>query len=421
MSTGAVNQLLALGPQDTYITGSPQAFFFTSSYVQYVNFAGVAILQSISGPTSFGSRFTVDVSRSGDNVGRVLFEIALGNVQTTSAPMQFAWVNDLAYAMMQQLDVQVGGVTIDTHFGEFYSIWDQLTVPAEKWEGRNKMVGQQNFQYDQSDPSNIVTYTNGLQTLTGNMPAYVLYLAAKFWFCDNSGLTIPLSSILYNNIRLIFQIRPAAQCYITTNSATFVSGAEPRISNINCWVEYFVFTPQVREAFAAQPHEYLITQLQYYTEAVATAAPNIRMTFNHPTKEMIFVIREDAAYAAGQWNNWTTYNSGTLPAGYNVGDNSIINGTLLINNQRRFDTRIGKWFNLYNTYYYHTRVPYSNGINVIPFGFSPESEQPMGTLNFSKIDSTQLQIALVNISSSNTGTIFVFCRNVNRLDRKSVV
>ena len=61
-----------------------------------------------------------------------------------------------------------------------------------------------------------------------------------------------------------------------------------------------------RKNFAKSPHEYLITQLQEINESVTMAKPNIRLNFNHPTKELIWIIQEDAAVEPNV-NDWTNY------------------------------------------------------------------------------------------------------------------
>jgi len=50
-----------------------------------------------------------------------------------------------------------------------------------------------------------------------------------------------------------------------------------------------------RRRFAQNPHEYLITQLQFTgDESVGSSSNKIKLNFNHPVKELIWVVQPDA-------------------------------------------------------------------------------------------------------------------------------
>ena len=49
-----------------------------------------------------------------------------------------------------------------------------------------------------------------------------------------------------------------------------------------------------RRRFAQNPHEYLITQLQFTgDESVGSSSNKIKLNFNHPVKELIWVVQPD--------------------------------------------------------------------------------------------------------------------------------
>lgn len=64
--SGAVAQLLALGDQDKYLTGSPQVSFFRSMYRQSTKFAQSVERQTMSGNPNPGSMTSVIIDRKGD-------------------------------------------------------------------------------------------------------------------------------------------------------------------------------------------------------------------------------------------------------------------------------------------------------------------------------------------------------------------
>ena len=136
------------------------------------------------------------------------------------------------------------------------------------------------------------------------------------------------------------------------------------------------------------------------------------MNFNHPCKELIWVIKPDAATtptAAPYWNNFTNRNSDNQ---YVLSKNPVTLAKIQLNGNDRFAERRGSYFNLVQPYQHHDNTPniFNNGINVYSFAIKPEEHQPSGTLNMSRIDT-----AVLSVASSVTGTIYIFTVNYNVL------
>ena len=61
------------------------------------------------------------------------------------------------------------------------------------------------------------------------------------------------------------------------------------------YVDYVYLDTDERRRMAQNPHEYLIEQLQYTgAESVGSSSNKIRLNFNHPCKELIWVVQPDA-------------------------------------------------------------------------------------------------------------------------------
>ena len=60
------------------------------------------------------------------------------------------------------------------------------------------------------------------------------------------------------------------------------------------YVDYVFLDTDERRRMAQNPHEYLITQLQTTgDESVGSSSNKIKLTFNHPVKELIWVVQPD--------------------------------------------------------------------------------------------------------------------------------
>ena len=75
--------LVATGAQDVYLTGKPEITFFKALHRRHTNFSMESIDQTLLGPTGFGSKFNVTVSRNGDLVYRVWLEVDLPKLEST--------------------------------------------------------------------------------------------------------------------------------------------------------------------------------------------------------------------------------------------------------------------------------------------------------------------------------------------------
>jgi len=190
------------------------------------------------------------------------------------------------------------------------------------------------------------------------------------------------------------------------------------LTSASLWVDYIFLDTDERRRFAQLSHEYLIEQLQFTGADTVTgnstnSMKTIRMNFNHPCKELVWVVKPDTAtdnvVAAPYWNNFTDRNTDNQ---YILGRNPITQAKIQLNGNDRFAERKGSYFSLVQPYQHHEFTPslFNNGINVYSFAIKPEDHQPSGTLNMSRIDT-----AVLSVSSSVNGTIYIYTVNYNVL------
>jgi len=410
---GGLIQLVAIGAQDVVLTGEPEITFFSALYRPYVNFAIEAIEQTFTGTADFGNRVTFDLSRSGDLITNVLLEVCLPEVEVQGQNPTFQWAPKIGNTLIKEVSIEIGGSTIDKQFGMFYNVWNELTLPSEKLAGYNTMVGQQNLKFNKTDPADIVVFEDGLQTPLPLQPCTCLQVPLFFWFCNNSGLALPVIALQFHNIRFQFEFRKFEELHRITGTNVTIVGGTPRIKSATVWVDYIYLDNKERKNFAKSPHEYLITQLQEINESVTQKNHNVRLNFNHPTKELIWVIQEEAAVEpnVNDWTNWEVVNP--VNPGVVAGDNPLTDSLIKLNNTERFARRRGEYFNLVQPYYHHLRIPASKGVFVYSFALNPEEYQPSGTANFSRIDNATLELTLKNVTSQNPAKVFVWAINYN--------
>ena len=401
-------QLVAYGAQDIYLTGNPQITFFKVVYRRHTNFATESIEQVFNGTAGFGKKVIATVSRNGDLIGPTYLQVTLPSLTlSTPANNWVGWTNSIGHALIDYVEVEIGGQKIDKHYGEWLEIWAELTQTAEHWDGFNEMVGRL------AAPMSM--WTNAVTDNT-------YYVPLQFWFNRNPGLALPLIALQYHEVKINIQFRPLNQLIRSgSTSITPVNGSgsgTPEITSAALWIDYTYLDTDERRRFAQVSHEYLIEQLQFTGQETVSAgsnSPKPRLNFNHPVKELVWVIRRDAVATAGDYldgNQWFNF-LGTNASGEEV--DMLSYAKLLLNGHDRFATRAAKYFRLVQPYQCHTRIS-RGGIYVYSFGLKPEEHQPSGTCNFSRIDNAQLQLTLDStINASDNKSIFIFATNYNVL------
>jgi len=435
-------QLVAYGAQDVYLTANPQVTFFKQLYRRHSNFAMESIEQTFNGVANFGKRVQCTISRNGDLISRVYLQATLPSVDVSSilgtslttdtSATTFSWVENVGQALISYVELEIGGQLIDKHYGDWLYIWNELTLPVGKQGAFDMMVGSGLVPSADGvtgrnvggSCSSCGSVDPGACTVNGNAgtggicsngsgnaaitrprkcsPEYTVYVPLEFWFCRHSGLALPLIALQYHEVKVNLQFANLNNlCNVTSVGGligTLTTEARTKavynFVNTNglvaasLWADYIYLDTEERRRFAQVAHEYLIEQLQFTGgESVTASQNNIKMSFNHPVKELVWVTQLD--------QNVDCYYQRNLP--FNYADDNAQNPTALakiqLNGHDRFDARFGSYFNYVQPYQHHTRSP-AVGINVYSFALKPEEHQPSGTCNFSRIDNAVLNLTL---------------------------
>jgi len=203
MAGGALIILVAQGFENIYLCGDPQITFFKIVYRRHTNFAIEPIPQTFTSTPNFGKKYSCFISKSADLAGQMFLVITLPQIRQFSDNLtQFAWVKRVGFSMIKTIEVEINGMTIDFHYGEWLSIWAELTgeLTNSNSRGFNIMIGNTPDLYDFSSTKN--------QAL--------LYVPLYFWFCKTSGNLIPLVSLQYSDIKVNVEFQPAQNCYMLT-------------------------------------------------------------------------------------------------------------------------------------------------------------------------------------------------------------
>jgi len=349
---GGLMQLVAYGAQDVYLTGNPQITFWKVTYRRHTNFSMESIEQTFNGQADFGRRVTCTISRNGDLAYRTYLQVTLpeinqGMANTSTAGVWARWLDFPGEQMISQVEVEIGGQRIDRQYGDWMHLWNQLTLSKEQERGYFKMVGnttQLTFITDPSFSSVDGPCSSNAPTQVceprNALPETTLYIPFQFWYCRNPGLALPLIALQYHEVKINLDIRPIDECLWAVSSIATSDGTSKRVTAAynqslvaaSLYVDYVFLDTDERRRMAQNPHEYLIEQLQFTgDESVGSSSNKIKLNFNHPCKELVFVVQPDANvdYCSSLTAGTTLFRTlGAQPFNYSDGIDALPNSIM---------------------------------------------------------------------------------------------
>jgi hypothetical protein len=244
-----------------------------------------AIEHSLNGNPEFGRRSSVCITRNGDLITKIYLMVKVDRV-CPSEGAKFAWVRKLGYALIKSVEVEIGGSRIDKQYGTWLQIWYELAHHAgDNERGFRKMIG---------DTWELTAYNHHVK------PCYVMYIPLMFWFNRHVGLALPLIALQYHEVRLHFEFHDVCHLVVTNKQFRCHDMKQLCMKDAQILVDYIYLDSEERRRFAQVGHEYLIEQVQFTgIESIHNTSQKYKLDFNHPTKELIWAMK-NGNYTTGK-------------------------------------------------------------------------------------------------------------------------
>lgn len=326
------------------------------------------------------------------------------------------WTNAVGQRIIDTCELQIGGATVDTLWGDFLFCYEELSGRV----GRRllEMTGKR---------------FNRHELLVDSQESRRLYVPLNFWFTMSSGAALPLSALQFHSVRFEFQFRAWDELIVfnvpPTNpnddgqplefpnyvikrcdkgSLTTMSQDSIRMSLL---MNNVYLDQSERQALTSKKWEALIVQHQHHVER-GTQISNFPLPFNHPITELVWTVQREKVMDTNAAYNFS---------GHGMRD-PIKSTQLMFNNNTRFGDD-GKdfqasYFRLVQPYEAHSCIPDQHIYNYA-FSLHPEdSTAPSGSANFSRIDSVYMKVGLQESLETNKeerdGVVLnVYARNWN--------
>ncbi len=441
---GGVIQIAAVGRQNAHLNGNADHTLFKTQHRRYTSFAeDLEYNDFSSGTVGFGQKVSASVSRYGDLVSDLMLEVSLpaivaptgdttwsavvdasGDALTAEPAVTGAyWVNAIGFALICEVQIEIGGTEIDTLYPEWMYFWEEMTQRPGARLG--EQIGK--FTYSEDVESDMVEFASQARTL---------FVPLQFWFNKyfmEHGLSIPLIALSYHEIRVRVTFRSIAECTVVYFEDAALDGttsggeAVTRFTSVSLTpvnsattstlvsadlearllVSYVYLDAEERNAFSSVEHEYLITTVQRQQHNITSAlstSDQIKIFFNHPSNCLTWMIRPSnytdngarRRYSVGHKDMFdfslATADLPTVALPYGDVTDATKSASLTLNGHSRWPTDLPglffrqtvpvmKWTNASDGYMY-----------VFNFSARGGAWQPSSTLNMSRIDHVQLEL-----------------------------
>ena len=449
---GGIIQIAALGRQNDYINKNPNFTLFKTSHNKYTNFSEDFEWQDFNGVIAFGAqKAPATISRYGDLITDVHLWVSLppirvkengawnrytaaGNV-TAYYPAAAYWVNAIGYALIEEVSLEIGSQDIDTLYSDYLFLWEELTQrPGARVL---EAVGKQPFSDDVE--SYMVEYASKKRELFVQIP----FFFNKYFL--EKGLALPLISLTYHEIKIkvtfakiediccvvvqhpdhpLYDADKPEKWLLIESNASYsggLAGLNPIPINhdtgnalqttelvAKLLVTYIYLDVEERNTFSQSDHEMLVTTLQRQQNSIATTGlmqDSLKLYFNHPSNFIMWVVRPHNYKTNGGRRRLSVGHKDRFDYSAKIPNNKldwgdiidpISNATLKLNSHERWPENMSsQFFRVIQPQLKFENLPAAY-LYVFCFSIAGGVWNPTSTLNFSRIEHTQLDLKYNN-------------------------
>ena len=265
---GGLLQLVGTGAQNELVNGNPSMTHFRAVYRRHTNFAMEHVrLTMTASNLEFATSTTKTLSCKVERIANLLHDcylvLNLPDIWsplkfTNSTPMpagydprsnamgyEFQWIHNLGYNLIDSVELTMNGQVIQRMTGEWMKVYSYLTHDANKRKIIDEMIGNVPALYDPAnayDRQNQYPHAIAVTALPTDLPrtripepsirGRQLIVPLHFWFCENPGLALPLTSLQNTDLYLNVTLRGLTDLYtvVDVNSTTAVGTITSAIS-----------------------------------------------------------------------------------------------------------------------------------------------------------------------------------------------
>ena len=392
-------QLETSGPQDAFFTDDPEYTYFIKNFQKHTNFAPFFVDLDVDGEIEFGNTIKCTIPQNqGDLLKTVSLKVELSAIDQNlkSGYDGFGYVESIGHAMIEYVELVIGGEVIQRVPSDFLAIYSDNYVTQTKQHNLAKLVGKPPLEF-----SGTPVVNNSILGYLGYATSDTKYFVdIPFYFYNNPELAIPLCAISKQEIEVVIKLRDAKDCIYGIDTTYYLStytNESPKglIKSIKLTTEMVSLDEEEKQKLSNQRINYIITQIQESKNIVPISA-NIdnyidvthRLQFKNPIKELFFIVQRLRKVPDGHFvsnfdydSSFQLYNSEYTNYEHLKSLELILDDSVILNE------KTGSVVNLraVQSGIHHTRTQLFRRYYSYSFALEPERWYPTGQRNFSLV------------------------------------
>lgn len=222
MAATVANSLtrISSGPQDDRLVapmGNPSVQQFVKVLRKTTRWAAQWRRVDFDGQANFGQRVSITVPRAAELLSGVTLVVSMPDIYapqiaarlglpagTTFLGPTFGWTNALGHALLDRVELEIGGAIVDTIDGRLLEVLDELYEPVETLKAKNRLIAR--------------AATGFTQQTWGHSPTPLqVFVPLPFWFSQPNKLShaLPIDAIQVDAVKIHVTFRPVTALYYT--------------------------------------------------------------------------------------------------------------------------------------------------------------------------------------------------------------
>lgn len=368
MAGGLLN-IIAVGNNNVFLTGTPTKTFFKVVYSKYTNFGLQKFRIDFEGLRDLrlteDSKFTFKIPRYAELLMDTYLVVNLPNIWSpiyhpcdsngnTWTPYDFKWIEDIGTRMIREVVITCGSQTLQKYSGDYLSSMVDRDFTAEKKTLFNKMSGNVK---ELNDPANSYSRSNAYPSAfytsnpAGAEPSIrgrTLYIPINTWFTFDSRCAFPLISLQYNELQVSVTLRPIQDLfqvrdifdvdnnfpyirpdfnssqfqmyrYLQTPPSDILEASYYENltttwnSDVHLLSTYCFLSKDEAQLFAAEDQIYLIKDIFEYKFNNINGSSKLSLTSSGMVSSWMWFLQRNDVNMRNEWNNYTNWPYKNLP------------------------------------------------------------------------------------------------------------
>lgn len=371
------------------------------------------VLSRGSGSPTFGSEWSVTISRAGDYLLQAWLRVEIPAVENTfdlngsTSDKYIGWTPNLGHNLIQECSISFNDLVaarFDRWHLDFYSAF---ATPAGKVDGYYQMIGT-------------LTDLTNIYGPEETIPSRMLNIPLPLFFTRDSGVALPTAALPYNEMRINFRfadwtdllcqylivddtLNSSLKLAVPQASPVWTNFTGPSLGTVQVWANYAIVSNDERKRMACAPRDILIEQVQTAPpqsfSPINHPNPSYDIRFSHAIKVLFFAAQNISCKTYG--SNYTTQHSIPVIAttgarnvhfvtNYFPGKDPVDTTTLTYENTQRLSAMGSDYFSLVQPYYTAPIIPLQTGYHMYSYSLDFVSLDPLGSTNYGKLTNVSI-------------------------------